>query len=85
LRSLAARILYKSGRTEEGATVLRLVRLAILVVLTLVALSLVMALARPETGGIEKLFLASGVLVLILGAAPMRRIGARKYPPSGSR
>jgi hypothetical protein len=57
--------------------VLRLVRLAILVVLTLTVVSLVMALARPETGVLEKLFLAGGVLALILVAAPVRRIGAK--------
>jgi tryptophan-rich sensory protein len=57
--------------------VLSVIRFAILVVLTLIVVSLVVALARPETGVIEKLFLAGGVLAVIVVAAPVRRIGAK--------
>jgi hypothetical protein len=67
----------KSGEKGGGAMVLSVIRFAILVVLTLIVVSLVVALARPETGVIEKLFLAGGVLAVIVVAAPVRRIGAK--------
>ena len=56
---------------------LRLVRLALLVVLFFWILGLVIALGRPETGLIE-----DGVLVAVIGglfalAVPVRRIGTR--------
>lgn len=56
---------------------LRLVRVAILVVLTFLVLSLVVAVARPETGMIEKVVLVAAVLGLIAAASLARRIGAK--------
>jgi hypothetical protein len=56
---------------------LRLVRLALLVVLAFVVLGLVVALARPETGPIEKLVLVLAIVGLLAAAVPVRRIGSQ--------
>ncbi|HEV8622012.1 MAG TPA: hypothetical protein VGR33_03875 [Actinomycetota bacterium] len=56
---------------------LRLVRIAILVVLTFLVLSLVIAAARPETGILEKVVLVAAVLGLIAAGSLARRIGAK--------
>ncbi len=52
-----------------------MIRLALLFVLTVVVLSLVVAIASRGTGPIEKVVLALAVLGLIVAAAPVRRIG----------
>jgi hypothetical protein len=56
----------------------RLLRFALLIVLTFLMLSIVMAVARPETGASEKavLVLAAGGLLAL--ATPVRRIGSRR-------
>jgi hypothetical protein len=56
---------------------LRLVRIAILVVLTYLVLSLVVAVARPDTGTLEKIVLVAAVLGLIAVGSLVRRIGAK--------
>jgi hypothetical protein len=56
---------------------LRLVRIAILVVLTFLVLSLVVAVARPETGILEKVVLVATIVGLIAAASPARRIGMK--------
>jgi hypothetical protein len=55
----------------------RLVRIAIFVLLTFLVLSLVVAVARPETGILEKVVLVAAVVGLIAAASPARRIGAK--------
>jgi hypothetical protein len=60
-----------------GQPVLRLVRLALLVVLAFVVLGLVVALARSETGPIEKLVLVLAIVGLLAAAVPVRRIGSQ--------
>ena len=57
---------------------LRLVRLAILIVLFFVIVGLVVAIGRPETGPIEKVVLVGVVLALFALAVPVRRIGASR-------
>lgn len=73
----------RSGRLEAtwGAKayvdiVLRLLRLAILVVLVLWILGLIVAIGRPETGGFEDAVLMAIVVGLFAVAVPVRRIGA---------
>lgn len=56
---------------------LRLVRIAILVVLTFIVLSLVIAAARPETGILERVVLVAAALGLIAAGSRARRIGAK--------
>lgn len=72
-----ARVPYNPRQRKGGPDVLRLVRTAILVVLAFLVLSLVVAIARPETGVFEKVVLVAAVVGLIALAAPVRRIGAR--------
>jgi hypothetical protein len=55
--------------------VLRLVRFGLLIIMTFMTLSLVMALASSMTGLIEKVALAAGIVVLLAAAVPVRRIG----------
>jgi hypothetical protein len=57
--------------------VLKLIRVMILVVLAMCVLSVVMAIARPETGPFEKVVLAAAALGLTVIAAPVRRIGTK--------
>jgi hypothetical protein len=54
----------------------RLVRFLLLALLCLFALSLVVALGAPETGPIEDVVLAVGVVGVIAVASPVRRLGA---------
>ena len=54
---------------------LRLARLAILVVLFFFTLGLVVGISRPETGPVEDVFLAIGTVALLALAVPVRRIG----------
>ena len=56
---------------------LRLLRLAILVVMTLIVISLIVAIARPETGPAEKVFLGVAAVGLIVAARPVQRLGSR--------
>jgi hypothetical protein len=56
--------------------VLRLVRFALLVVLTFLVLGLVVALASPETGPIEKPVIAVAIVGLLAAGVPVRRIGS---------
>ena len=55
---------------------LRVVRMVLLVVMTFLTIGLVVALARPETGPIEKIVLAVLVIGVIAASAPIRRIGS---------
>ena len=50
--------------------------MVLLVVMTLLTIGLVVALARPETGPIEKVVLAVVVVGVIASSAPIRRIGS---------
>ncbi len=54
---------------------LRLIRLAILFVMFVVAVGLLMAIGRPETGPMEKAVLGLGLMTLIALARPVHRIG----------
>jgi hypothetical protein len=57
--------------------VLKLVRITILLVLAMCVLSVVVAIARPETGPFEKVVLAAAAVGLTAIAAPVRRIGTK--------
>jgi hypothetical protein len=57
--------------------VLRLVRFALLVVLAFLVVGLVVALASPETGLIEKPVLALAIIGLLAAGVPVRRIGSQ--------
>jgi hypothetical protein len=57
---------------------LRLLRLAILVAMTFVVLSLVIAIGTPETGPIEKVILGAAAIGIIVASAPVRRIGTTR-------
>lgn len=61
---------------------IRLIRLAILIVLTFVAVSFVIAIGRPETGLVEKIVLGAVVAGTFGVAARLRRLGA---PPAEDR
>jgi hypothetical protein len=56
---------------------LRLVRLALLLVLTFLVLGMIVAVAAPETGPAEKAVLAVMVAGLFVLAVPVRRIGSQ--------
>ena len=60
-----------------GRRVLRIVRLALLVMLAFLVLALVVALASPETGPIEKPVLALAIVGLLAAGVPVRRIGSQ--------
>ena len=53
---------------------LRLLRFAILVVLSLCIIALVVATGRPETGGVEDAVLIAGIVGLFVLAIPVRGI-----------
>lgn len=53
-------------------------RLALLIVLCFLVLSLVMAIGRPETGFLEKVVLGAAVVGLLSLTAPVHRIGRRR-------
>ena len=55
---------------------LRLVRIALLVVMTFLTLGFVIGLAAPETGPVEKIALGLMVAGMALLAVPARRIGS---------
>ena len=57
------------------ATILRLVRIALRVVMFFLILGLLVALAQPETGVMEKVALGLGVIALLSLARPVHRIG----------
>jgi hypothetical protein len=57
--------------------VLRLVRFALLVVLTFIVLGFVVALGSPETGPSEKLVLFLAIVGLLAAGVPVRRIGSQ--------
>lgn len=56
---------------------LRLFRFGILAVMTLIVISLVIAVARPETGPAEKVVLGVAVVGLIVAARPVQRMASR--------
>lgn len=51
--------------------------LVILVVMTFVVLSLIVAIARPETGFAEKVVLGVAVAAVVSAARPVQSLGAR--------
>jgi hypothetical protein len=55
---------------------LRVVRLVLLVVMTFLTLGLVVALAGPYTGLVEKVVLTVMIVGVIAASAPVRRIGS---------
>jgi len=57
--------------------VLRLVRMALLIVLFFLVLGLIVAVGSPETGPIEKPVLMVGIVGLLAASIPVHRIGAR--------
>jgi hypothetical protein len=57
--------------------VLRLVRMALLIVLFLLVLGLIVAAGSPETGPTEKAVLIVGIVGLLAAGIPVHRIGAR--------
>jgi hypothetical protein len=66
-----------SDRRRTIGHMLRLLRLALLLVLFFWALGLVIAVGRPETGLLEDAVLLALVVGLLAIAGPVRRIGAR--------
>jgi hypothetical protein len=60
-----------------GQPVLRLVRFALLVVLTFLVLGVIVALGSPETGPIEKSILVLAIGGLLAVGVPVRRIGSQ--------
>jgi hypothetical protein len=56
---------------------LRLLRLALLVILFFCILGLVISIGRPETGSFEDALLLAAVAALFAVAVPIRRIGTR--------
>ena len=57
----------------------RFLRLAMLVLMTFVVLSLVVAIGTPETGPAEKVVLAFAAVGVIVAAGPVRRIGTTQH------
>jgi hypothetical protein len=55
---------------------LHVVRLVLLVVMTFVTIGLVVALAGPYTGPVEKVLLAVLIIGVVVASAPVRRIGS---------
>lgn len=55
---------------------LRLLRVAILLVMTSIVLSLIIAVASPETGPAEKLILGVAGVGLLAAARPVQRLGS---------
>ena len=58
---------------------LRILRLGVLVVMTFMTLSLIIALAWPETGPIEKGLLVAAVVVVVLAARPVQRLASSRF------
>ncbi len=57
---------------------LRVLRLGLLVMITFMTLSLIIALARPETGPTEKSLLGAAVVGLLLAARSVQRLGSSR-------
>jgi len=57
--------------------VLRLLRVALLIVLFFLVLGFIVAVASPDTGPAEKTILVAGVIALLAASIPVHRIGAR--------
>ncbi len=55
----------------------RVARVVLLLILAVVALTLVMAIARPETGGMEKLVLAALLVCCLAVGGAVRSVAAR--------
>ena len=55
---------------------LRLVRFAILVAMTFIIVSLIIAVARTETGPAEKVVIGVAVVGLVVATRPVQRIGS---------
>jgi tryptophan-rich sensory protein len=58
---------------------LRILRMGVLVVMTFMTLSLIIALARPETGPIEKGLLVAAVVAVVLAARPVQRLASSRF------
>jgi hypothetical protein len=54
---------------------LRVLRIALLLCLTFLALGLVVAAGSPETGPAEKVVLVGAVIAVLAAGSPVRRIG----------
>ena len=65
----------RARREAYRENMLRLLRLAILIVLVVWILGLVIAVGRPETGPLEDVVLVALVAGSFALAAPVRRIG----------
>jgi hypothetical protein len=65
------------SRWEGKTPVLRLIRLGILIVLTLMILSLVMAVGSATTGPLEKVVLVAAIAGMFALAVPAPRIGTK--------
>ncbi len=59
----------------EGDTMLRLLRIGILLVMFLMAMSLLLAIGAAETGPFEKVVLGGVLVVLLALARPVHRLG----------
>ena len=59
-----------------ASQMLRLLRFPILLVMTFTVLSLIIAVARPETGPAEKLILSLAVVGVLFAARPVHRLGS---------
>jgi hypothetical protein len=57
------------------ATVRAIARVALLTLLFVVSLSLLIAVARPETGPVEKVVAGAAIVALVVAARPVHRIG----------
>jgi hypothetical protein len=77
-RRIRTTLARERAHTYDGY-VLRLLRLALLVVLFFWILGLVIAIGRPETGLIEDGVLVGVVAGLFVLAIPVRRLGARSF------
>ncbi len=69
--------LAESHSTAYLSTMVRVLRVSVLVIVTFITLSLIVALARPETGPMEKAVLGTAVVALVLAARPVQRRGSR--------
>ena len=57
---------------------LRLLRFAVLIFMFFITVSLIIAVASPETGPAEKLVLGIAVVGLLFAAVPVQRIGSAR-------
>ena len=63
-------------RRAYASYMLRLLRIAILLVMTFIVLSFIIAVASPETGPVEKMILGIAVVGVIFAAPQVRRLGS---------